>query len=461
MLFSSITFLYVFLPIVLVIYYLAGNKIKNFILLIASIWFYAWGQGGYVLLLLGMVLLGYVAAILIEKYQNTKLVRFILTGFLLLILSFLGYFKYYNFFLQNVNQIFSCNLSKKEIVLPIGISFYTFQLISYVVDVYKQSVPAQRNILTLGAYVSFFPQLIAGPIVRYEEQKEELEQRKHTLTLASQGATRFILGLSKKVLIANSMGELCNLYKQTTQASLLYAWLYAIAFSLQIYYDFSGYSDMAIGLGKIFGFVLPENFNYPYMSKSVTEFWRRWHISLGSWFRDYVYIPLGGNRKGKIRQMINIFIVWALTGLWHGCAWNFVWWGVFYALLLLIEKIGLLKALDGHVIISHCYLLLTVVVGFVIFDSNSISQMGLVLGQMFGVSKGSVVNFETLYYLKSFGPLLFIAVLGATSYPKKMIEKLPQNIKATTKPILLTLLLIVVTAYLVDGSFNPFLYFRF
>ena len=353
-----------------------------------------------------------------------------------------------------------------RVALPIGISFYTFQILSYVVDVHRGTVAAQRNLIDLGTYIAMFPQLIAGPIVRYADIEPQLKERRSTPAMVAAGAQRFVLGLGKKVLIANVLYQLITVYKATTQPSVLYSWMYAAAYMLHIYFDFSGYSDMAIGLGKIFGFTFAENFNYPYISRSVTEFWRRWHMSLGSWFRDYVYIPMGGNRVAPARRYLNILVVWMLTGLWHGADWNFVLWGLFFAVFLILEKGFLLKPLQRLPVLSHLYTLLLVAVSFVIFDSAGLSEAAAHLGRMFGAGGVPLATGEALYYLGSYAVTFIIAIIGATPYPTRWMNRLSEGPKtgrvlAVAAPVALIALLAVVTAYLVDGSFNPFLYFRF
>ena len=401
--------------------------------------------------------MGYVLGILTEKHAKWK--KFYLVLAVLFSLGTLGYFKYANFFVENISAVFGMSVPVLKIALPIGISFYTFQILSYNIDVYWGNVKAQKNPLYLATYIAMFPQLIAGPIVRYKDVVTQLEHRTHSVAKAAEGIRRFVLGLSKKILIANVLGELCEIFRQSGDQSVLFYWMYAIAFSLHIYFDFSGYSDMAIGLGKILGFDFMENFNYPYISKSITEFWRRWHISLGTWFRDYVYIPMGGSRVKPLRMFINIGIVWMLTGFWHGAAWNFVLWGVFFAILLMIEKLFLLKQLEKTKIINHLYVLFLVVISFVIFNATSIFELGRDLQGMFGMRGLPLVSAETIYYLRSYAVVFVIAILGATPLPKKIVSK----IKAVqyVEPIALLLLMVIATAYLVDGSFNPFLYFRF
>ena len=338
MIFSSIPFLYYFLPVVLILYFLAPKVLKNPVLLLSSLFFYGWGEPKYVFLMVVTILSGYVFGLLIERFSGKGLSKVFLVLSVLVSLAGLAYFKYADFFIQNFNALTGFSVPFLRLALPIGISFYTFQILSYTVDVYRGTVKAQKNPIHLATYVALFPQLIAGPIVRYQDVEKQLVSRTHSFEKASAGCRRFILGLAKKILIANTLGELCQVFTQSAELSVLYYWLYAVAYMLQIYYDFSGYSDMAIGLGKIFGFELLENFNYPFISKSITEFWRRWHISLGTWFRDYVYIPLGGNRLGRTRQLFNIFVVWLLTGFWHGAEWNFIIWGLYFGVLLTFEK---------------------------------------------------------------------------------------------------------------------------
>lgn len=378
----------------------------------------------------------------------------------------MGYCKYADFFISSVNSVSGLSIPLINIALPIGISFYTFQILSYDVDVYRGDVKAQRSFVALGAYISMFSQLIAGPIVRYSDVENQLTQRNHTLEGFALGVRRFVIGLSKKMLVSNILGELVSIFKDSDQKSVLFFWMYGIAYALHIYFDFSGYSDMAIGLGKIMGFDFPENFNYPYISASITEFWRRWHISLGSWFRDYVYIPMGGNRVSKPRWVFNIFVVWFLTGLWHGAAWNFAVWGLIYAVLLMNEKLWGLNLLKKSRIISHIYVLFFTIIGFIIFDSSTLSEAGTVISSMFGFGGCALTTFDTLYYLRSYAVVLVFAVIGSTPIVPMVIKKLRTNsvcgaVIDIVEPIVLMALLAVCTAYMVDGAFNPFLYFRF
>lgn len=466
MLFSSIPFLYYFLPCVLILYFVVPKCLKNTVLLLSSLVFYAWGEPKYVLLMAVSITLGYVFGLLIEIWRGTKLSKLFLILSIVTSLGLLGYFKYADFFIANFNAATGLSVPLLKIALPIGISFYTFQILSYTVDVYRGEVKAQRNYISLAAYVALFPQLIAGPIVRYSDIAAQLESRTHSFSNVALGTRRFILGLAKKVLIANALGELCDIFKESNDKSVLFFWLYAIAFTLHIYFDFSGYSDMAIGLGKIFGFDFLENFDYPYISGSITEFWRRWHMSLGSWFRDYVYIPLGGNRVSKARWFLNIFIVWMLTGFWHGAAWNFIVWGLFFAILLIIEKLWLLKPLKKSKVLSHIYVMFFVIISFVIFNAADIKEAFSYIGGMFGAGGIPFISEEWLYYLRSYGVVLIVAIIGATPLVKKLVlsvkkKSTGEKIMNIAEPIMLVALLLVITAYLVDGSFNPFLYFRF
>ena len=434
-------------------------------LLLASLIFYAWGEPKYVLLMLASILSGYGFGLLQERYRGQKGAKLVCGLSVAVSLSFLLYFKYADFFLENFNAATGLGVPLLRIALPIGISFYTFQIISYTVDVYRGE-PAQKNLIHLAAYVAMFPQLIAGPIVRYSDIAQQLEHRSHSTALAAEGVRRFLIGLGKKILIANQLGELCSVFRASDEKSVLFYWLYAVAFALHIYFDFSGYSDMAIGLGKVFGFHFLENFNYPYISASITEFWRRWHISLGTWFRDYVYIPLGGNRVGRARQLLNILVVWMLTGFWHGAAWNFVVWGLMFAVLLIMEKLWLLKPLSKCRPLAHLYVVFFVVISFVIFNAENMGQALSDIGGLFGAGGIPLVSAEAVYCLRSFALVLILAVLGATPLLRNWLVRLSQyptagKVLNALEPFTLFVLLLVMTGYLVDGSFNPFLYFRF
>ncbi len=467
MLFSSITFLYYFLPCVLILYFIVPNSIKNLVLLSASLLFYAWGEPKYVVLMLIAIVSGYIFGLLIDKYRYDKKLKkvfFVLS--VAVSLGLLGYFKYANFFISNFNALTGQEIPLAKIALPIGISFYTFQILSYTIDLYRGNVKVQRNLISFAAYVALFPQLIAGPIVRYADIAAQLSDRKHSLDRVAMGIRRFVLGLGKKILIANSLGELCEIFRDLDNKPVLFYWLYAIAFTLHIYFDFSGYSDMAIGLGKIFGFEFMENFNYPYISSSITEFWRRWHISLSSWFRDYVYIPMGGNRVSKLKWFRNILAVWFLTGFWHGADWNFIVWGLYFAVILVVEKFWLLERIKKLKVLNHIYVLVLVAISFVIFNAADMREAFTYIGGMFGIGTNSFVTAEWIYYMRSYGVILVTAIVGATPLPKTIAAKLEENkygqmVLTIVEPLVLVGLMLVMTAYLVDGSFNPFLYFRF
>ena len=463
MLFTSISFLYYFLPIVIILYFIVPKKFKNFILFLSSIFFYFCGEPIYTFLMIGEIFIAYVGARYLEKHRKKS----ILVSLLAIHIGALGLFKYSDFTINNINQIFGSKIPLLKLALPIGISFYTFQIISYVVDVYRGKVKAQKSFLKLATYVSLFPQLIAGPIVRYETIEKELDSRTSNFENFAYGVRRFVIGLGKKVLIANMLGELCDVFSTTNEKSILFYWIFAISYSLQIYFDFSAYSDMAIGLGRMFGFHFLENFNYPYISKSITEFWRRWHMSLSSWFRDYVYIRLGGNRKETIILVRNIFIVWALTGIWHGANWTFVIWGLMFGIMIIIEKLFLTKHLEKMPsILQRIYVLFTVMISFIIFNANSIGEAWNNIIGLFGANGESLINASTIYYLKSYLVVLVIAIIGSTPLLKNIIEKLKTKTNANKiinllEPIAMASILIIVTAYLVDNSYNPFLYFRF
>ena len=463
MLFSGIPFLFYFLPCVLLVYFIVPQKGRNAVLLAASLFFYGWGEPKFLLFMVFSIVQGYVFARLIWRGRRKKL---FLTLSLVLSFALLGYCKYADFFIENFNAVTGLSLPLLKIALPIGISFYTFQIASYEIDVYRGDVAAQHNFIDFAAYVAMFPQLIAGPIVRYRDIAPQLKERTHSLETAASGASRFAVGLGKKVLVANVLAQLVSAYKASAEQTVLYAWLYAIAFTLQIYFDFSGYSDMAIGLGRIFGFTFPENFRYPYIAKSITEFWRRWHMSLGTWFRDYLYIPLGGSRCSRIRHIFNILVVWMATGFWHGAAWNFVFWGLFYAVLLMAEKFFLLPALKKGRVLPHVYVLLAVTLGFVLFDAASLKDALHQLGTLFGAGTASGLGTEALYMLRSYGVVLALAALGAAPLPAMLWKKVQEAkslapVLTVAEPLCTFALLALCTAFLVDGSFNPFLYFRF
>ena len=462
MVFTSISFIYYFLPLLLIFYFVVPKKFRNIILLMFSVLFYFYGEPKYILLMLIEVLISYVVGLLIDKYKSKNI---LIIGIFIHVLLF-GIFKYFNFVIINVNNLFHSNLNLLNVVLPIGISFYTFQIISYEKDVYNKKVNVQNNILKYFLYVFLFPQLIAGPIVRYQDVNNEIDNRNVTFEMFANGLRRFIIGLSKKVIIANNLGELCNIYLNLGDKSVLFTWIFAISYMLQIYFDFSGYSDIAIGLGKMLGFNFPENFNYPYMAKSITDFWRRWHMTLSSWFRDYVYIPLGGNKKGVLKQIRNILIVWSLTGLWHGASWNFIVWGLYFGILLILEKF-ILKKYFSNVpkFIKGIYTLFLVMISFVIFQGDNLSNDFNIIKGLFGLNGELFINNVTLYYLKGYVLFIVLGVIGSTNYVKNLVIKISngkgKKIINILEPIYLLILLIIVTMYLIDSSYNPFLYFRF
>lgn len=462
MVFTSISFIYYFLPLLLICYFVVPKKYRNIILLMFSVLFYFYGEPKYILLMLIEVLISYVVGLLIDKYKNKNI---LIIGIFIHVLLF-GIFKYFNFVIINVNNLFHSNLNLLNVVLPIGISFYTFQIISYEIDVYNKKVNVQSNILNYFLYVFLFPQLIAGPIVRYQDVNNEIDNRNVTFEMFARGVRRFIIGLSKKVIIANNLGELCNIYLNLGDKSVLFTWIFAISYMLQIYFDFSGYSDIAIGLGKMLGFNFPENFNYPYMAKSITDFWRRWHMTLSSWFRDYVYIPLGGNKKGVLKQIRNILIVWSLTGLWHGASWNFIVWGLYFGILLILEKFILKKYFNNvPKFIKGIYTLFLVMISFVIFQGDNLSSAFNIIKGLFGLNGELFINNVTLYYLRGYVLFIVLGVIGSTNYVKNLVIKISngkgKKIINILEPIYLLILLIIVTMYLIDSSYNPFLYFRF
>ncbi len=461
MLFSGIPFLYYFLPAVLAVYFLAPRRLKNTVLLLASLVFYAWGEPKYVFLMAGTIALFYLCGLAMDRANKPVWRRLWLILSITVSLGLLAIFKYADFFIDSFNAATGLSLPLLRLALPVGISFYTFQCLSYTIDLYRGHTQVQKNIISFGAYVALFPQLIAGPIVRYTDVAQALENRRHSFTDVSLGIRRFILGLAKKVLLSNQLGVLTEAFRLSGEKSVVFHWLYAIAFTLQIYFDFSGYSDMAIGLGRLLGFHFPENFDYPYLSLSISEFWRRWHMTLGGWFRDYVYIPLGGNRVTPGRWVFNILVVWALTGLWHGAAWNFLLWGLLYAVFLMLEKLvpGLLKL---PVLLRRIYVLLVVMLGFVLFNAPSLSHAAGDMGGLFGLTSIPFVSTEALYYLRSYGMVLALSLVGCTPLVRNLGRRLaPKPWAAALEPVLLAALLVLCTAYLVDGSFNPFLYFRF
>ncbi len=467
MVFSGIPFLYYFLPPALLICLTAPKRWKNAALVGVSLVFYGWGDVRYLLLMAAAIVIGYGGGLLLEKADTPRRKKGALAAALVLVLGLLAVFKYAGFFLNTVGQVTGLPVPALAVALPIGISFYTFQVVSYLVDLYRGEMGAQRNFLSFAAYVSLFPQLIAGPIVRYDQVEHALAERPAlTWEAAYGGGRRFLVGLGKKVLLANVLGELCQAYRASQAPSVLFVWLYAVAFTLHIYLDFSAYSDMAIGLGRLLGFSLPENFRYPYLARSVSEFWRRWHMTLGGWFRDYVYIPLGGNQVSLGKWIFNVLAVWLLTGAWHGAAWNFILWGLLYGVLLLNERLWLKKWLQKRPVAGHLYTMLFVTLGFVLFNAGDLGQAAADFARLFGLGGLPGVTTESVYLLRSYAVPLVISVAACTPLGKRMWSSLSKGRGAgrllpALEPICLVGVLLLATAYLVDGSFNPFLYFRF
>lgn len=466
MVFSSTIFLCVYLPLVLLGYYICPKKGKNLFLLIVSLIFYAWGEPKYVFLMIFSILVNYVFGLLMDKHrENKKRLKLMLVISVIIDLGLLSVFKYTDFIITNINSAFGAGFDLLNIALPIGISFYTFQAMSYTIDVYRDDVRVQRNLIDFGMYITMFPQLIAGPIVRYSDVQDQLAERNVTAADFSEGIMRFVVGLGKKVLLANQMGAVwTQIYALGGDISALMAWTGAAAYTFQIYFDFSGYSDMAIGLGRMFGFKFPENFRYPYESVSITDFWRRWHITLSTWFKEYLYIPLGGNRRGLARQALNLLIVWTLTGFWHGAGWNFVMWGLYYFAILFIEKLFLLKALDKLPrLFRHAYALLLIVIGWVIFASDDVSVMLPYLGSMFGAN-GALGGMD-VYTLLTRAALMVICCVASTELPRRLFVtaagKMNEKAAFTVKSVLTLTLLALSVVFLIGDSYNPFLYFRF
>ena len=459
MLFSSITFIFYFLTSLLLIYYIVPKKFKNSILLIYSLLFYFFGEPKYIIILILSCVINYVLSLLIEK---GKLRKFLLVIAVIYNIGQLLFFKYTDFFIENINSIFNSDIGLLKVVMPIGISFFTFQALGYVIDVYRKKHKPANNLWTFMTYVCLFPQLVAGPIVRYSDVEEELVKREHSVDKFAGGIKRFVIGLSKKVLLANVLGEYVG---SLVMESVLSSWVKPVLFTLQLYFDFSGYSDMAIGLGLMFGFRFLENFNYPLIASSITDFWRRWHMSLGSWFRDYVYIPLGGNRVSKLKLFRNIFIVWFLTGFWHGAAWNFIIWGLYFAVILIIEKFVLKKYLDKTHLIKYIYSLLLIIIGFLIFNSGSVNEILSSLKNMFFLSNIPLTDSITLFYFKNYIVLFIVAIILSTPLVKVVVDKLKETkvkgIVEVIEMVVIMALLILCVSFLIDASFNPFLYFRF
>ena len=465
MIFSSLTFLFAYLPLTLAIYFLAPLRWRNLVLLVVSLFFYGWGEPIYITIMFLSILIDYSHGLLVEKHRNNdKKARYFVAQSIVFNLLLLGFFKYWDFFAANLSLIPGINIPQFGIPLPIGISFFTFQTMSYTVDVYRKDAPVQRNIINFGAFVTMFPQLIAGPIVKYKTVAAELNHRTHTFENFALGARRFCVGLAKKVLLANSIGALWDAQLAAAQTSgglsIVGAWLGLFAFGFQIYFDFSGYSDMAIGLGQIFGFRFNENFDHPYLSSSVTEFWRRWHMSLTSWFREYLYIPLGGNRGGTVKTMRNILIVWFCTGFWHGASWNFILWGLYFAAWLMIEKYALSGVLNKTPkAIKHLYTIIVVFVGWGLFAMEDLSVCGQYLKNCFG--GGTLWTAADGYTLRSYAITFVILIIASTTLGVRVWNRLSERTQKVLAPVLMALGLVICTAYLVDGSYNPFLYFRF
>ena len=467
MLFSSISFLYYFLPAVLILYFCVPFQFKNFVLLLASLVFYFYGEPVYTLLMLAATLSSYIHGLLIDRFRGQVWGKVFLWSSVITSVAVLGLFKYSDFFIENINAIANTSIAYLGLSLPIGISFYTFQALSYTIDVYRGQARVQKSFIRLATYVALFPQLIAGPIVRYTTVEKELEARTHSWENAAYGINRFLIGLAKKVLLADTLGALARTMHASQELSVAGYWLYAIGVTLQLYFDFSGYSDMAIGLGRIFGFHFPENFNYPLISKSVAEFWRRWHMSLGTWFRDYVYIPLGGNRVSVPRWFFNTLAVWFLTGFWHGANWTFIFWGLYFAVFLILEKFWLNKFFAKlPKVFSHIYVVIAILVSFVLFSADGIGAAATDIGGLFGLAGVPLWPGETGYYLGSYAVVLAVAILGATPIPKNALLAARKNptvdrVLNILEPVFHIAIVLVVTAYFVDGSFSPFLYFRF
>lgn len=449
------------------LYFIVPSKCKNLVLLAASLFFYFYGEPGYVSLMIATILSSYIHGLLIDKFRGTIWSKMFLGSSVVTSLGVLVFFKYSDFFIRNINSLFKTEITFLGLALPIGISFYIFQSLSYTIDVYRGKAGVQKSPIRLATYVALFPQLIAGPIVRYTTVEKELSHRTHSFENFGYGITRFVIGLSKKVLIADTLGNLARTMHGLEESTVVAYWVYAIAVSLQLYFDFSGYSDMAIGLGRIFGFHFPENFNYPFISKSISEFWRRWHISLGTWFRDYVYIPLGGNRVSKGHWIFNILVVWFLTGFWHGADWTFIVWGLFFAGFLVLEKLVLNTFFEKIPrAFSHVYVVVAVLISFVIFSANGLSGALSDIGNMFCLGGIPFWSAETAYYLKSYAVVIIVAMLGATPILKSIVLKMKETRPGSLvcdilEPVFLVVMLLVVTAYFVDGSYSPFLYFRF
>ena len=464
MLFSSITFLYCFLPCVLLVYFAVPNRMKNLVLLLASLFFYGWGEPKYLVFVLATVTQSYIAALLVERFRGTKIAKLTFAVSAVASLGLLAYCKYADFFIGNFNAVTGLSIPLLRVALPVGISFYTFQILSYVIDVYRGDVPAQRNFIDLAMYVAMFPQLIAGPIVRYSDIAGSLKSRKTTLADASEGITRFAVGLAKKILLANSAALIVSEFKAYGEKTVLFYWLYAAAYMLHIYFDFSGYSDMAIGLGRIFGFRFCENFNYPYISRSVSEFWRRWHISLGSWFRDYLYIPLGGSRvKSRGRLIFNLFVVWFSTGLWHGANWTFIAWGLMYFVLLCVEKLTGFEKCSVPLWLAWIYTMLFVVLGWVLFRAENLTGAVKYVLAMFGIGASGLLDAKAAYYMAEY-KLFFLLAIAASLPIAGWLGKAKEHLDGAISvlyPVWIIGVYAVAVSFIVKGGYNPFIYFNF
>lgn len=459
--------MFVYLPVVLAVYYIVPWKWRNPWLFFVNLIFYGWGEPVYIVLMLFSIVVNYITGIFVGKYRDDdkpKAKKYLIIN-IVINLAMLMFFKYYNLFAETLNQIPGLDfIHTLNIALPIGISFYTFQTMSYPIDIYRGDSDVQKNFISFGTFVALFPQLIAGPIIRYKDVASQLNFRASSAEQFASGVRRFTIGLAKKVLIANNIGKLWDTYSVMASIDLSFvgSWLGILAFSLQIYFDFSGYSDMAVGLGRMLGFEFMENFNYPYISRSVTEFWRRWHISLGTWFRDYVYIPLGGNRKGQNRQLLNITIVWALTGFWHGAAWTFMLWGLYYAAFLIFEKLYWLKVLEkAPRFVGHVYTVFVAVCGWVLFQLTSLPACAVYYKAMFGFGGSGFIKPVDTFYLASFAVMFAVSIIACTPLLSNLYKKLPQKTQSYATPVIIVLILVICTAYLVDATYNPFLYFRF
>ena len=480
MVFSTSIFIYLFLPITLIIYYLMPKKGKNLIILLSGLLFYSWGEPIYVIVMLISTMIDYFAGLIMNHFEGRKVPRRIcLIVSIVMNLGLLGIFKYSGFIAENINAIAGTqiidinNMNFFGIeylpmnMLPIGISFFTFQSMSYTIDLYLGNVKVQKNPISFAAFVTLFPQIVAGPIVRYDDVAKELDDRSITIDLIYDGIIKFIIGLSKKVLIANSIGALWTSIKATDIAnvSVVSSWLGILAFTFQIYFDFSGYSDMAVGLGKMMGFNFPKNFDYPYLSKSISEFWRRWHITLGAWFKSYVYIPLGGNRKGMARTIFNLAVTWFLTGVWHGASWNFILWGKLYGVVIILEQLFLGKLLDKIPdIFGHIYTMLLVILGWVLFDTADLPTAGAYIAKMFGFGGGAFIDSTAMYQIATYGITFIICIIGCTNLPKLAVEALKKKSAVLVNYggiAVMTSMFLICAAYLVDQTYNPFLYFNF